>query len=171
MDQGIARRDGVAAPFAPATRPDARIDRLFAKYYYGRPDFIDGTALFHRLCRESIAEGATILEIGAGPSNATSACLATIGRVAGLDVSDEVRTNAHLTSGHVFDGYAFPFEAESFDACVSNYVLEHVAHPAQHFAEVGRVLKPGGVYCFRTPNIWHYIVFASRCSSTRSTMP
>ncbi len=60
-------------------------------------------------------------------------------------------------------GHAFPFEAESYDACVSNYVLEHVAHPAQHFAEVSRVLKPGGVYCFRTPNIWHYIVLASRC--------
>ena len=42
----------------------------------------------------------------------------------------------------VYDGITMPFPAASFDLCVSNYVLEHVADPASHFQEVFRVLKP-----------------------------
>ena len=61
-----------------------------------------------------------------------------------------------------FDGIQLPFDEASFDLCVSNYVLEHVAHPRQHFREVARVLRSGGAYCFRTPNRWHYVAIASR---------
>ena len=50
-----------------------------------------------------------------------------------------------------------PFADQSFDACSSNYVLEHVENPVEHFKEVARVLRPGGVYCFRTPNLFHYV--------------
>jgi len=30
------------------------------------------------------------------------------------------------------------------------------------FLEVLRILKPGGVYCFRTPNLLHYVTLGSR---------
>ena len=62
----------------------------------------------------------------------------------------------------IFDGVRLPFAERSFDACVSNYVLEHVDSPGEHFREVSRVLRPGGVYCLRTPNQWHYVTLASR---------
>ena len=162
--------DPVGQGFSPvfagldaSATPHERMDRLFAEYYYARPDFIDGTTRFHDTCSGSIRRGSTILEIGAGPANTTSAHLAALGAVVGLDISDEVQLNPHLASAHVYDGGAFPFDSESFDACASNYVLEHVGDPDTHFAEVARVLRPGGVYCFRTPNIWHYIVLASTC--------
>jgi SAM-dependent methyltransferase len=45
---------------------------------------------------------------------------------------------------------------------VSNYVLEHVPNAEVHFQEIFRVLKPGGIYFFRTPNIWHYVTIGSR---------
>ena len=32
----------------------------------------------------------------------------------------------------------------------------------RHLGEVARVLKPGGVYCFRTPNLRHYVTIAAR---------
>jgi SAM-dependent methyltransferase len=163
MDNVTAGRSQVGSPFAPPSRPDDRMDRLFARYYYARPDFIDGTTRFHRLCSESIRSGSSILEIGAGPANTTTAHLAALGAVVGLDIADEVRMNPHLAAAHVYDGGAFPFDGESFDACASNYVLEHVGDPHTHFAEIARVLRPGGVYCFRTPNLWHYIVLASTC--------
>lgn len=152
-----------AVPFGPAVRPAAPTDHLFAKYYYAHPDFVDGTKAFHRLCGDTLVHGSTILEIGAGPANSTSAFLATIGRVVGLDVSNEVMTNASLASAHAYDGTTFPFESDSFAACASNYVLEHIDDPARHFMEVARVLKPDGVYCFRTPNVWHYVGFVSKC--------
>src|SRR5690349_21345446 len=111
--------------------------RLFDRYYYGRSDFVDGTTRFHEVCRAHIAPSSSILEIGAGPSNRTSQFLASLGDLVGADVSDEVRSNDALRSAHVFER-ELPFEDQAFDVCVSNFVLEHVAHPAYHFAEVGR---------------------------------
>jgi len=141
----------------------ARMDteRLFQKYYYSDPAFIDGTTQFHRFCCDRIQAGARILEVGAGPSNRTSAYLASIGTVVGVDVSDEVLGNHFLAAADVYDGGVLPYEDGSFDACVSDYVLEHILDPAEHFRQVARVLKPGGAYCFRTPNLLHYVTMAS----------
>jgi SAM-dependent methyltransferase len=137
-------------------------DSLFEKYYYLNPRFVDGTTRFHDLVARRTKAGAAILEIGAGPTNPTTKFLASLGPVTGLDVSDEVKQNRDLRRAEVYDGGAFPFTARSFDLCVSNFVLEHVADPATHFSEVARVLRPGGTYCFRTPNLWHYIPFVSK---------
>ncbi|PSN15001.1 3-demethylubiquinone-9 3-O-methyltransferase [filamentous cyanobacterium CCT1] len=47
---------------------------------------------------------------------------------------------------------ALPFEAASFDVVVCVDVLEHVVNPQKAVAEIGRVLRPGGVFCFDTIN-------------------
>lgn len=138
-----------------------RTDALFDRFYYSKPGYVGGTQLFHDVCARNVSGGHRILEIGAGPANPTTAFLATLGAVTGLDVSREVLDNSYCQESHVYDGTRFPFRDESFDLCVSNYVLEHVADPLTHFAEAFRVLAPGGAYCFRTPNRWHYITLAS----------
>jgi SAM-dependent methyltransferase len=135
---------------------------LFEKYYFHRPDFIDGTTQFHSLLRQYIRPAAVILEIGPGPLNPTSDFLSSLGTVTGVDISDELYGNPALSSARTFDGVHLPFAGGSFDACISNYVLEHVAEPEVHFAEVARVLRPGGLYIFRTPNLWHYVSIGSR---------
>lgn len=135
--------------------------RLFDRYYFSRPEFVNGTVAFHEMCRAAIPGRQPILEIGAGPQNATTAFLAGLGPVVGLDVSAEITSNPNLKEAKVYDGVEMPFADVSFDACVSNYVLEHVADPTLHFSEVFRVLKPGGAYCFRTPNRMHYVALAS----------
>ena len=129
---------------------------LFEQFYYSRPSFVGGTAVFHGLCRRHIPPGSRILEIGPGPANATSAFVRTLGELIGVDVSAAARRNPALAQALTYDGQTLPFASASFDACVSNYVLEHIASPETHFREVARVLRPGGVYCFRTPNLWHY---------------
>lgn len=130
---------------------------LFEKYYYSNPRFEGGTRPFFRLCREQIPSGAEILEVGSGPSNECSKVLSGIGAVAGLDIDPDVKDNQWLSKAFVFDGKQMPFADSSFDACVSNFVLEHVSHPEEHFMEVARVLRPGGIYCLRTPNLFHYV--------------
>jgi SAM-dependent methyltransferase len=134
---------------------------LFDRYYRSKPDWVDGTEMFHDICAKSLKNGRRILEIGAGPSNGTTAFLARLGSVVGLDVSNEVQGNSFLSEAHIYDGTKIPFLEASFDMCVSNYVLEHIADPKVHFAQVHRVLKAGGAYCFRTPNRWHYTAIAS----------
>ena len=133
---------------------------LFERFYFSRPDYVSGTTRFHRLIIGSIRKHSSILEIGAGPSNPTSNFLSTLGPVTGLDI--EPVSNEALSGFKVFDGLRFPVDDCSFDTCVSNYVLEHVPNAEVHFQEISRVLKPGGTYFFRTPNIWHYVTIGSR---------
>jgi SAM-dependent methyltransferase len=50
---------------------------------------------------------------------------------------------------------ALTFNDNSFDLFVTQDVFEHVLDPAQAFAEVARVLKPGGVHLFTIPLYSH----------------
>lgn len=43
------------------------------------------------------------------------------------------------------------FQSKSFDVVISSETMEHVRKPWQAFAEVCRVLKPGGFYVFTVP--------------------
>ena len=137
---------------------------LFEKYYFSKPGYTGGTRPFNNICSSNIRYGSEILEIGAGPSNPTTETFARIGPVTGVDVDSKVLTNKSCTRAEVFDGLRLPFSANTFDACVSNWVLEHVADPETHFKEIERVLRPGGVYCFRTMNLFHYVTLGSRLS-------
>lgn len=136
-------------------------ERYQSRFYDKSRGFIDGTAEFHSMCRQAIAQGARILEIGAGPSNPSSRFLAGLGDVVGVDVDAEVKRNDALREAYVISGDQYPVEENAFDAAVSNYVLEHVSEPREHLREVFRVLKPGGVYLFRTPNRYHYVALVS----------
>jgi SAM-dependent methyltransferase len=138
-----------------------RTQALFDRFYFSKADFVGGTEVFHQICRAQLAHGGRILEIGAGPTNPTTAFLASLGAVTGLDVSTEVLANPDLTEALVYDGIKMPLPDQAFNLCVSNYVLEHVADPASHFQEVSRVLSPRASYCFRTPNRWHYVPMAA----------
>jgi SAM-dependent methyltransferase len=132
-------------------------ERYLARYYDRSAGWLDGTEQFHELCRSVLPSRARILEVGAGPSNPTSTHLATLGELHGIDPDETVRHNAALISATVLASPRYPYPDGSFDACVSDYVLEHLPDPAAHFTEVARVLRPGGAYCFRTPNRYHYV--------------
>lgn len=134
---------------------------LFDKYY-PKDRYEGGTIPFFRLCAKEIPSGSRILEIGAGPGNEFSEFLSQRGTVTGLDVDPEVQANPWVSEAVVFDGREIPFADSSFDVCCSNWVLEHVQDPAAHFREVARVLRPGGVYCFRTPNLYHYVSMGAK---------
>jgi SAM-dependent methyltransferase len=139
-------------------------DVWFERYYFSRPGYLSGTTEFHGMARVALGPGPPgrpILEIGAGPENQTSLFLSGFGELQGVDVSEEVLGNRHLRKAVVYDGKKLPFAAEQFDLCVSDYVLEHIEDTAEHFREVARVLRPGGKYCFRTPNLLHYVAMAS----------
>lgn len=48
-----------------------------------------------------------------------------------------------------------PFADAAFDTVVSFQVLEHVPEPQVMFAEMTRVLKPGGHLILMAPQMWH----------------
>ncbi len=45
---------------------------------------------------------------------------------------------------------------ESFDLITANMVVEHLDNPKAQLKEIHRVLKPGGLFIFHTPNIYGY---------------
>lgn len=55
-----------------------------------------------------------------------------------------------------------PFADESFDLVTANMVVEHLDNPDTQFREVGRVLRPGGVFIFHTPNALGYFTMLAR---------
>ena len=135
--------------------------RWMRRFYPRDRGWRDGTQGLHALCAASIPKGGSILEIGCGPGNPTSRHLATLGELHGLDPDPQAQSNESLASFARLEGARFPYEDATFDACVSNFVLEHVEHPESHLAEVRRVLRPGGALILRTPNRWHYVALVS----------
>jgi SAM-dependent methyltransferase len=131
------------------------------RFYNPSRGWVDGTTEFHAMCAARIPSRSSILEIGAGPSNPTSRYLSSLGSLSGVDVDPAVRSNDALADARVLETPTYPFADASFDACVSNYVLEHVEDPVAHLSEVARVLRPGGFYLFRTPNRYHYVTLVS----------
>ena len=46
-------------------------------------------------------------------------------------------------------------------------MLEHLPEPEKVFAEVYRLLRPGGVFLGKTPNKWHYMPLIARLTPHR----
>jgi len=80
----------------------------------------------------------------------------------GVDLTPRVIDNPLLDRGVVADLSDLPFPDNTFDLVFSIYVLEHVSDSAPVISEIGRVLKPGGLFLSLTPNRFHYVALLSR---------
>jgi len=50
------------------------------------------------------------------------------------------------------DILSLPVRSGSVDLVTANMVVEHLPNPVAQFMEISRVLKPGGLFLFHTPN-------------------
>lgn len=99
--------------------------------------------------------GDSVLELGAGPGATTEELRKRAKRVISLEYDHNLaaklgarfsNTNASILQG---DAAALPFPDESFSSVIAVLVLHHLkSHEQQEraFAEIHRVLKPGGVF-------------------------
>ena len=114
-----------------------------------------GPYILATLRNTSAAEGSAVLDIGSG-GGFLAATLADAGYdVVGIDPAmSAVRAAAqHVPASFVLGaGETLPFANDSFDSVVCSEVLEHVEDIDAVVAEVGRVLRPGGVLIFSLPN-------------------
>jgi 2-polyprenyl-6-hydroxyphenyl methylase/3-demethylubiquinone-9 3-methyltransferase len=78
---------------------------------------------------------------GVDPSAASIATAQAHAKAAGLTIDYRVSPGEHL-----------PFDDATFDVVYCCDVLEHVRDIQQVMAETARVLKPGGLYFYDTPN-------------------
>lgn len=135
------------------------------RFYRKRKNWVNGTQQFHELIRSHLTNDKSILELGPGPNNRTSVFLhENFASLDGLDVDEDAWHNPSLHRVFIYDGGNWPLADQIYDAVVADYVLEHLATPEKTASEAFRVLRPAGLFIFRTPNLWHYVSIVSRFS-------
>lgn len=107
----------------------------------------------------NIQAGHHVLDLGSGAGNdcfVARAIAGVTGKVTGLDFSEEMLTKARYNAQKLdYDNVQFvsgdieemPLEDNQFDVVISNCVLNLVPDKNKAFAEIMRVLKPGGHFC------------------------
>lgn len=125
---------------------------------------------YEDVLRSRVSRATRWLDLGCGhailPSwrgEAERGLVAQCPEVFGLDYDfNALRASRTLTQLCRGDISTLPFRDETFDLVTANMVVEHLADPRRQFREVCRVLKPGGVFLFHTPNEFGHPVMLSR---------
>ena len=162
----IAReRDGCCAPTSCGCGPEMAPDGLNAigDAYAGvaghvaEADLNLGCGVPTRLA--ALAAGETVLDLGAGAGNDAFIARHEVGaegQVIGVDMTPEMIAKARANAAKLGYGNVefrlgeiehLPVDAGSVDVVISNCVLNLVPQKARAFAEIFRVLKPGGRFC------------------------
>jgi SAM-dependent methyltransferase len=96
----------------------------------------------------------------------------------GVDIDPAVFSNPTTTENRIMQEGRIPVDDQSIDVVIADYVIEHIDDPIAFKAEIDRVLKPGGIFCARTPHLLNYVtVFARAIPNSyhttflRSTQP
>ncbi|HVX40430.1 MAG TPA: methyltransferase domain-containing protein [Gemmatimonadaceae bacterium] len=83
--------------------------------------------------------------------------------VVGADYDfDSLRAHRSIRHRVRADARQLPFPDEAFDLITANMVVEHLDDPERQFADIARILRPGGVFVFHTPNASSYFVAIAR---------
>jgi SAM-dependent methyltransferase len=124
--------------------------------------------LFRDRILKHLRPDSVVLDLGAGAGILPQMNFRGIAaRVFGIDLDARVADNPMLDEARMADAARIPYEADLFDAVWADNVLEHLAEPLTVFREVARVLKPGGVFLFKTPNRRHYVPLLARLTPQR----
>ena len=135
------------------------IDR---KLYPGVGNNWDDTLLRDRILARLTPE-MVVLDLGAGAGIVDRMNFrGKAAKVCGVDLDPRVVENPYLDEARVADAGGIPYEDGVFDLVFADNVMEHLDQPEQVFAEIARVLKPGGRLLFKTPNRSHYMPLIAR---------
>ncbi len=164
---------------------DYKIDsKDFVEKQYSVTDNLQKRISFHKKTntnKQSIADWladiydfskpCTILELGSGTGSIWPAIIPSMNKDAQLMLSDFsqgmvdnlaalYKDNANITARQI-DIQDIPFEDNTFDYVIANYMLYHVPDIDKAIAEVARVLKPQGTFYSATSGRHSMITFFS----------
>ncbi len=149
----LQRLEPAGVPILARPGPDQLVRRRYdrvARVYDGLCWVVErGAAGWRRELWSGVA--GHVIEVGIG-TGTSLACHPPEADVVGIDVSARMLERAHRRAIRLgsrvrlelADVQALPFEDASFDCAVTTFVFCSVPDPALGFAELLRVLKPGG---------------------------
>lgn len=120
--------------------------------------------LFHLVTYDYVrdmVQGREVLDFGCGSGYGTARIAKDCKRIIGIDISVDVvdyarskfqADNLHFTAITPVEQQPLPFADQSFDVVLSFQVIEHVPDVGRYLSEIGRVLRPGGIFVVATPD-------------------
>jgi 2-polyprenyl-3-methyl-5-hydroxy-6-metoxy-1,4-benzoquinol methylase len=137
--------------------------------------------VIHRLFLKIVEDldlGGDVLDFGSG-TGALTRCLASLGRFSSVTAIDLIEFEPRCSDSVVFMtsdlNESTDLKSSMFDVIVAAEVIEHLENPRAVAREWFRLLKPGGVLIFSTPNneSWrslmallvrgHFVAFGDSC--------
>ncbi len=133
------------------------------QYQQQHPGWQPATELYADLVRQHLTPAAQVLDIGCGRGGLVEQLAHPLKQVVGID-PDWLSLHEHRLPLPRTVGFsdALPFAPATFDIAFASWVLEHLKRPFLTFQSIARILKPGGVFIFITPNGRHPLALLNR---------
>ncbi len=140
-----------------------RQERWRQRYKDRRPEWDSSPIVYRRLIAQHVNADTRILDIGCGHTSFLKEVYDRTPHSYGADPdSDALAKNQTIKHKFQANAECLPLEDGFFDVVVLAWVLEHLEDPEKVFREIHRILKPGGIVIFLTPNTWNYNVWMIR---------
>lgn len=140
------------SPLGPKERRQLFYKRLYKAQH---PAWDDSMVMLTQLVDQHTSAPIDVLDLGCGRGNFLLDELPhkwkkRIGVDASVEATERNTSVQTIVYGDISS--TLPFPDAHVDLVTGLWVMEHVEHPHRVLAEVARVLKPGGIFAFVTPN-------------------
>lgn len=138
-------------------------ERYRARYARMTPGYRPALDVYTAWLAAHVTDATRLLDAGCGPGGLVRDYEGVARLVVGADeYADRFDEPAEIRLLVTAAMDVLPFASGSVDVVTCSWVLEHLRQPQRAFAEIARVLKPGGHLLFITPNTLNYVVWLRR---------
>ena len=120
------------------------------------PGWQPATEVYADMVRSYLRPSARVLDLGCGRGGLIEQLEHPLEQVVGVDPDwHSLREHRLPLPRAVAISEALPLADDCVDVAFASWLLEHLARPSFTLAQLARVLRPGGVFVFITPNKRH----------------
>jgi SAM-dependent methyltransferase len=136
---------------------------LRERYREMNPGWRPATEVYAALVRSSMRPTDRLLDLGCGRGGLVEQLGHPLAQIVGVDPDWQSLAEHRLPLPRVvaFSDW-LPLANGRFDLIFSSWLLEHLERPSLTFAQIARVLRPGGRFIFITPNAAHPLAALNR---------